>query len=70
MTDSNPIHELLAKLETARLRAIQGLAAAGGEPTADSVKQIAYLHVALSAVRDEIRMHQVKFGYGEEQPVE
>jgi hypothetical protein len=62
LTDKEPIHHLLAKLETARLQAIEELAAAGGEPAADSLKRIAYLHAALDAVRDEIKAHEVKIG--------
>jgi hypothetical protein len=70
LTDKESIHHLLAKLETARLQAIEELAAAGGEPAADSLKRIAYLHAALDAVRDEIKAHEVKIGHGGERPLE
>lgn len=69
MTDRQPIHDLRAKLETARLRAIEELAAAGGEPDADSLKRITYLHAALEAVRDEIETHEARIGYGGERPL-
>ena len=69
MTNS-PIHDLRDRLEAARLSAVEELAAASGSLPADALEKIALLHAALSAVRDEIRMYQVKIGGGSEQPLE
>lgn len=70
MTSSSPVHDLRKRLETARLSAIEDLAAKGGPLPADALQQIALLHAVLSAVRDEIRLYEVKIGGGSEQPLE
>jgi hypothetical protein len=46
------------------------LAAKGGPLPADALQKIALLHSVLSAVRDEIRIYEVKIGGGSEQPLE
>jgi hypothetical protein len=70
MTNSSPVHDLRERLETARLSAIEELAAKGGPLPADALQKIALLHSALSAVRDEISIYEVKIGGGSEQPLE
>ncbi len=70
MTNSSPVHDLRKRLETARLSAIEELAAKGGPLPADALEKIAVLHSALSAVRDEIRIYEVKIGGGSELPLE
>jgi hypothetical protein len=69
VTNSSPIHALRERLETARMQAIEELAAKGGPLPADALQKIALLHSALSAVRDEIESHEVKIGGGAEQPL-
>lgn len=69
VTNSAPIHTLRERLETARMQAIEELAAKGGPLPADALQKIALLHSALSAVRDEIEAHEVKIGGGAEQPL-
>ena len=64
-----PIHDLRAYLETARLKAIEELAAKDGAPPADALQGIAILQAALGAVREEIEAHEVKFGGGAEEPL-
>ena len=70
MTNSSPVHDLRQRLETARLSAIEELAAKSGPLPADALQKIALLHSVLSAVRDEIRIYEVKIGGGSEQPLE
>ncbi|MGA3063716.1 MAG: hypothetical protein ABSD90_10885 [Methylocystis sp.] len=70
MTSSSPVHDLRERLETARLSAIEELAAKSGPLPADALQKIALLHSVLSAVRDEIRIYEVKIGGGSEQPLE
>ena len=70
MTSSSPVHDLRERLEPARLSAIEELAAKGGPLAADALQKIALLHSVLSAVRDEIRIYEVKIGGGSEQPLE
>ncbi len=70
MTGSSPVHDLRERLETARLSAIEELAAKSGPLPADALQKIALLHSVLSAVRDEIRIYEVKIGGGSEQPLE
>ena len=70
MTSSSPVHDLRERLETARLSAIEELAAKSGPLPADALQKIALLHSVLSAVRDEIRLYEVKIGGGSEQPLE
>ncbi len=67
MTNSSPIHDLQGLLEKARLQTIEQLAAKGGLPPTDALQKIALLQSALSAVREEIKAHDVKIGGGSEQ---
>ncbi len=69
MTDSEPIHNLRAKLEAARLKAVEELAAKGGEPPVEGLQKIALLQGALTAVLEEIKAHAVKIGGGSEEPL-
>lgn len=65
MTSLQAIQDLRAKLEAAQLSAIEQLAAAGGEPAAENIQRIAYLHAALTAIRDEIKAHDVRVAHSE-----
>ena len=69
MGDSEPVHRLRATLEAARLKAVEALAAAGGEPSAAALELVAHLQMALMAVREEIDAHDVKVGGGSETPL-
>ena len=64
-----PIHDLLAHLETARLKAIEELATKPGVLPADALQGIATLQTVLTAVREEIAAHQVRIGGGDERPL-
>jgi hypothetical protein len=68
-----PIHALRDALEAARLRAIQELAPADGtiaSVSTEALQRVAFLQLALVAVREELAAHEVKIGGGSEQPLE
>lgn len=68
-----PIHALRDVLETARLQAIQELASADGVTAAvstEDLRRIAFIQLALVAVREELAAHEPKVGGGSEQPLD
>ena len=69
MVQRFPVHDLLAHLEAARLKAIEELAAKNSTPPADALQGLAILQTALSAVREEIKAHEVKLLGGAETPL-
>jgi hypothetical protein len=67
-----PIHALRDYLETARLLAIGQAAktASGpGDIPDDLIARIGHLHLALRAVREEIKAHTPRLGSGSEAPL-
>jgi hypothetical protein len=64
MTKLHPVHDLLANLEAARLRVVETLAGKEAPPTPDALRELATIHAALSAVREEIEPHGVRLGWG------
>jgi hypothetical protein len=73
MTQRMPIHALRDTLEDARLQAVQELASAGGGAPSisdEALQRVAFLQIALVAVREELAAHEVKVGGGGEQPLE
>lgn len=67
-----PIHALRDTLETARLQAIQELASADGTSqsvSTEALQRVAFLQLALIAVREELATHEVKVGGGDEKPL-
>jgi hypothetical protein len=64
MTNLHPVHALQANLEAARLKLVETLAAKGGPLTPDALRELAIIHAALSAVREEIDKHGVRMGWG------
>jgi hypothetical protein len=69
MTEYAPIHQLRAKLETARLQAVEELASKNGVLPADALQRLAVLQTALKGVEEEIKAHEVKLGGGAEVPL-
>lgn len=70
---STPIHTLRDALETARLQAIQELASTDGTTpsiSTETLQRVAFLQLALVAVREELAAHEVKVGGGGEKPLE
>lgn len=73
MVTRMPIHALRDTLEAARLQAIQELVAADGtipSVSTEALQRIAFVQIALVAVREELAAHEVKIGGGSEQPLE
>lgn len=60
----HPVHALRANLETARLTAVETLAAKATAILPDDLKELAALQAALTAVREEIESHGGKLGWG------
>ena len=69
MTHSFPIHDLRERIETARLQLLEELAAEGEPLPTDTLQKIALIQSALTAVREEIKNHEVKVGGGGELPL-
>ena len=65
MTKLHPVHVLQANLEAARLKVIETLAAKEGIPDPDALQELATIHAALSAVREEIETHSARLGWGD-----
>ena len=73
MAKRTPIHTLRDALETARLQAIQELASTDGTTpsiSTETLQRVAFLQLALVAVREELAAHEVKIGGGGEKPLE
>jgi hypothetical protein len=73
MGKRTPIHTLRDTLEAARLQAIEKLASAvETTPTVsdEALRRVAFLQLALVAVREELAAHEVKVGGGGEQPLQ
>ena len=73
MGKPTPIHTLKDTLEAARLQAVQKLASTVETTPSvsdDAVRRVAFLQLALTAVREELAAHEVKVGGGGEQPLE
>ena len=64
MTKPHPVHDFQAKLEAARLKLVETLAGKESPPTADGLRELATIHAALSAVREEIERHGARLGWG------
>ena len=66
MSAPHPVHALLAKLEAERLKLVEKLAA-DGTLSNEAVRELANLQAALTAVREEIEVHDPKVGWGVKQ---
>jgi hypothetical protein len=64
MITRHPVHALQANLEAACLKFVETLAAKEGPPTPDELRELATIHAALSAVREEIETHGPRLGWG------
>jgi hypothetical protein len=60
----HPVHDLQANLEAARLKAVETLAGKETPPAPDALRELATIHAALCAVREEIEAHGPKMGWG------
>jgi uncharacterized protein YbjQ (UPF0145 family) len=66
MKSHHSVYVLREKLEDARLQAVENLAARTENLSADSLRELSTLHLALTAVRQEINEHGAKAGWGSE----
>ena len=64
MPASHPVHTLRANLESERLKLVEKLAV-DGVLNADSLRELATIQEALTAVREEIETHGVRLGWGD-----
>jgi hypothetical protein len=70
---AKPIHALKDTLEAARLQAIQELASADEVTSVVSteiLRRVAFVQIALIAVREELAAHEPQLGGGSEQPLD
>ena len=63
MPTVHPVHALCATLEARRLRAVEAMAAESA-PSPDALSEVATLQAAVTAVRELIREHGVRLGWG------
>lgn len=70
MTEPHPVHALRAKLETERLDAVQRLAATNAVLSPSVLTELAYLQLALTAVKEEIETHSMKLGWNSNDTLE
>ncbi len=69
MQVAHPVHALLAHLENERFELVKRVAA-NGASTTDSLERLATIQLAAMAVREEIRSHSPKPGFGGEKGLE
>jgi hypothetical protein len=70
MKTHHSVYVLREKLEDARLKAVENLAAKLESFSAESLQELSTLHLALTAVRQEINEHGAKAGWGSEEGAE
>jgi hypothetical protein len=66
VTKPHPVHTLRANLESARLKAVETLAATEGAFSTNALQELAALQAALTAVREEIEAHHGRLGWGDQ----
>ena len=64
MAKENPVHALRANLETARLKAVEELAATNLPYPPEALHRLASLQAALTAVSEAIATHEPTVGGG------
>jgi hypothetical protein len=65
----HPVYVLQANLETARLKAVEILAASDGVGSPEAIRELAALQAALAAVREVIETHGGRLGWGNAIPL-
>jgi hypothetical protein len=63
---THPVHALCTALEAQRLKTVETLAAQAGPLTPESLRELATLQAALTAVREEIETHSIRLGWGDD----
>ena len=69
MAEPHPVYTRQANLETARLKAVETLAARDGVASPDAMTELATLQAALTAVREVIGTHGGDLGWGNAAPL-
>jgi hypothetical protein len=62
---THPVHALCTALEAQRLKTVETLAAQTSPVSQESLRQLATLQAALTAVREEIADHSIRLGWGD-----
>jgi hypothetical protein len=70
LDNNHPAQVLRTRLEDQRLSAVQTLASTDAAVNPDALNELACLQLALTAVREEIAEHSVKFGWGSPEALE
>ena len=69
MASSHPVQTLCEVLEAQRLKAVERLASHTGAIPNAALRELADLHMALMAAREEIEIHNNRLGWGESDAV-
>ncbi len=69
MTKVHPVHALEGKLQAARLEVIEALATTEVALSSDKLRDLSIIQAALTAVREEIKAHGAKLGWGSSAPL-
>ena len=69
MAKPHPVYVLQANLETARLKAVEILAASDGVVSPDAMRELATLQAALTSVREVIGTRGGRLGWGNAMPL-
>jgi hypothetical protein len=64
VANAHPVHNLRANLESARLKAVQALAATDGAVSSEALRELCIIQAALTAVQEEIDAHGGRLGWG------
>lgn len=70
MSAYSPVHTLHDHLEATRLQLVQKIAHEGSGVSADSLRELCVIQTSLMAVREEIKAHEPKAGFGGEKALE
>lgn len=70
MSAHHPVHTLHDQLEATRLQLVQKIAREGGSVSADSLRELSMVQSSLMAVREEIKAHEPRAGFGGEKALE
>ena len=70
MTEHHPIHTLKGNLESARLKAVEKLAASDAVLSPATLEELAIIQAALTAVGEEIEAHATKVAWSSQKALD